>query len=136
MRIHAGLACVVVLAIAWLDLPVAETGVLVLAVVGVLACEVMNTAIETVVDLQVGDNHHELAGRAKDLSAAAVLLTAAGAAVVGLIVLLPPVAFAVGAGGIDAVTIGRAATLVAVLGFVGAVLRKLGRRPAGGHRTS
>jgi diacylglycerol kinase len=63
-----------------------------LAIVGisaaVLAAEAMNTAIEFVVDL-VSPNYHPLAGKAKDVAAAAVLLLATGAVVIGLIIFLP-----------------------------------------------
>lgn len=41
--------------------------------VGVLVVELLNTAIEAVVDL-VSPDYHELAGRAKDLGSAAVFL--------------------------------------------------------------
>jgi diacylglycerol kinase len=130
MRIHVLLAAVVTAAVAWLGLPVAETAVLVLAMACVLAAELMNTAVEVIVDLQVGDQHHELAGRAKDLSAAAVLVTAVGAAIVGVLVLAPPVAAALGLGRPDVLTFGRLGTLVAVLALVVIVLRRAGDRTA------
>ena len=38
-----------------------------------LIVELLNSAIEAVVD-RIGDEHHELAGRAKDMGSAAVLL--------------------------------------------------------------
>ena len=40
----------------------------------VLIVEILNTAIETVVD-RIGLEHHELSGPAKDLGSAAVLLS-------------------------------------------------------------
>jgi diacylglycerol kinase (ATP) len=128
MRVHMALAAAVVLASAWLQLSVGQMALLTLSVAAVLAAELMNTAVETIVDLLVGDNHHELAGRAKDLSAAAVLVTAAGAAVVGLLVLAPPVATAIGAGRLEALVIGRAATLAVVLALVAVILRGIGDR--------
>ncbi len=54
----------------------------------VLSAEAMNTAIEFVVDLASPD-YHPLAGKAKDVAAAAVLLAAFGAVIVGLIIFLP-----------------------------------------------
>ena len=45
-----------------------------MAVVLVLIVEILNTAIETVVD-RIGLEHHELSGLAKDLGSAAVLLS-------------------------------------------------------------
>jgi diacylglycerol kinase len=56
----------------------------------VLAAEGMNTAIEFVVDL-VSPNYHDLAGKAKDVAAAAVLLMAFGAIAVGLTIFLPKI---------------------------------------------
>ncbi|MFK7891854.1 MAG: diacylglycerol kinase [Granulosicoccus sp.] len=40
----------------------------------VLVCELLNSAIEAVVD-RIGTEHHELSGRAKDMGSAAVLLS-------------------------------------------------------------
>lgn len=56
----------------------------------VFAAEAMNTAVENVVDL-VSPDHHELAGKAKDAAAAAVLLIAATALLVGLLIFLPKI---------------------------------------------
>lgn len=130
MRVHMALAVAVVAASAWLQLSAGQVALLVLSMAAVLAAELMNTAVETIVDLLVGDNRHELAGRAKDLAAAAVLVTAAGAAVVGLVVLAPPVAAAIGAGRLGALVVGRVATLAAVLALVAVILRGAGGRAA------
>ena len=51
----------------------------------VITAELINTAIETVVDL-VSPEFHPLAGRAKDISAAAVWVLSITAAIVGLLV--------------------------------------------------
>lgn len=51
----------------------------------VLAAELLNTAIETVVDL-VSPEYHPLAGRAKDISAGAVWTLCTLVALVGIIV--------------------------------------------------
>lgn len=51
----------------------------------VVAAELLNTAIETVVDL-VSPEYHPLAGRAKDISAGAVWSLCAAVGVVGIIV--------------------------------------------------
>ncbi|HEX7004678.1 MAG TPA: diacylglycerol kinase [Trueperaceae bacterium] len=63
----------------------------------VLSLELMNSAVEALVDL-VSPGHHPLAAAAKDLSAAAVLVASAGAAVVGLVVLGPPLLRHLGVG--------------------------------------
>lgn len=51
----------------------------------VISAELMNTAIETVVDL-VSPEYHPLAGHAKDIAAAAVYVLSVIVAVVGIIV--------------------------------------------------
>ncbi len=54
----------------------------------VLAAEAFNTAIENVVDI-ASPEYNKLAGRAKDLAAGAVLISAIGAAICGLLIFLP-----------------------------------------------
>ena len=58
----------------WLDVTTVERVLLVVAVVLVLIVELLNTAVEAVVD-RVGTEKHELAGMAKDLGSAAVFMT-------------------------------------------------------------
>lgn len=89
-RIHAGVAAAVVAAGVWLGLTRAEWCWIVLAIVAVWAAEASNTAVERLTDL-VSPARHPLAGQAKDVAAGAVLITAAGAALIGLIVLGPHV---------------------------------------------
>ena len=47
----------------------------------VLIVELLNSAVETVVD-RIGDEHHELAGRAKDMGSAAVFISLLNVAVI------------------------------------------------------
>ena len=54
----------------------------------VFTAEMLNTAIEGLTDL-VSPDYNALAGKVKDVAAAAVLFSAIGAAVVGLIIFLP-----------------------------------------------
>ena len=61
---------------------------IVLAMMAVWTAEALNTAIELVVDLASPDVH-PLAGRAKDVAAGAVLISACGAVVVGILVFTP-----------------------------------------------
>lgn len=56
----------------------------------VLSLEAVNTAIEQLCDL-VSPDYHPLVGKAKDVAAAAVLMAAIGAVVVGIIVFLPKI---------------------------------------------
>jgi len=53
----------------------------------VVVVELINSAIETIVD-RIGSEHHELSGRAKDLGSAAVFCSIVLAAAVWLIVCL------------------------------------------------
>ena len=57
----------------------------------VMVLELLNTALEAVVDLTVGDHYHELAKIAKDCAAAAVLVSAGVAVLVAGFLLLPPI---------------------------------------------
>jgi diacylglycerol kinase (ATP) len=60
----------------FLQLNPVEMAVVGLTIGAVLTMELLNTAIESVVDLAVKQNYHELAKIAKDCSAAAVLISA------------------------------------------------------------
>jgi undecaprenol kinase len=85
LRIHAGVAAAVVAAGAALRLPPAAWAVVFLAIALVVAAELLNAAVETVVDL-VSPEDHPLAKRAKDIAAAGVLVAAAGAVAAGICV--------------------------------------------------
>ena len=63
-----------------------ERTLLILSVFFVLIVEVLNSAIESVVD-RVGDEYHKLSGIAKDMGSAAVLLSFIALLVTWLIVL-------------------------------------------------
>jgi diacylglycerol kinase (ATP) len=86
MRFHFAAALAVLFATALLGIPAMEFAVLALAISLVLCAELMNTAIEAVVDL-VSPDFHPLARTAKDAAAGAVLVAACGAAVMGYLVL-------------------------------------------------
>lgn len=58
----------------WLDVDALARILLVGSVVLVIIVEVINSAIEAVVD-RIGSEFHELSGRAKDMGSAAVFLT-------------------------------------------------------------
>ncbi|HUX46430.1 MAG TPA: diacylglycerol kinase family protein [Desulfosporosinus sp.] len=62
--------------------------ILIVAIGCVIAAEVMNTAIEIVVDM-VQPNFHPLAGMAKDVASGVVLVTAIQAITIGMIVFFP-----------------------------------------------
>jgi len=87
--IHSLIGTLVVLAALWLGLPARDWAVLVLTIAMVWAAEALNTAIEAVVDL-ISPDHHPLAGIAKDVGAAAVLIAALAAVIIGILILGPP----------------------------------------------
>ena len=67
------LALVLVPAAFWLANTKVELVLLLASIILVLIVEIVNSAIEAVVD-RLGDEYHELSGRAKDLGSAAVAL--------------------------------------------------------------
>ena len=87
--IHAVIATIVFLLALWLGLPAHDWAVLILTVTMVFAAEFINTAIEAVVDL-ASPMHHPLAKVGKDVGAAAVLIAALAAVLIGLLILGPP----------------------------------------------
>ncbi len=67
------LTLVLVPAAIYLGKTLFEIAILLSTLVLVLIVELINSAIEAIVD-RISDEHHELSGRAKDLGSAAVLL--------------------------------------------------------------
>ena len=67
-----------------LRISVIEFVLIMIAISMVLATEIMNTAIEIVVDLYTGERVHPLAKAAKDAAAGAVLITSVNAVGVGV----------------------------------------------------
>jgi diacylglycerol kinase len=89
-RIHVAALCVALAAGLYLGLAALEWGFVVLSMGLVLAAELFNTAIERLADKEAGGQYDLIVKRAKDASAAAVLLTAATAFAIGTIFLLVP----------------------------------------------
>ena len=87
--IHAA-ASISVLGIAlWLQVGRTDWAILILTVAVVWVAEFVNTSVEAAVDL-LSPDIHPLAKAAKDIAAAAVLIAALAAGVVGLLLLGPP----------------------------------------------
>lgn len=87
-RIHIAIAILAALLGIFLGLTWAEWALVATMIVLVLAAEMVNTMIESLVDL-VTQQYHPLAKIAKDVSAGIVLVTAIGATVVGALIFLP-----------------------------------------------
>lgn len=88
-RKHLVVGTLAVIAGAILRLTLNEWLWLVLAIFLVLIAETLNTIVEAVVDLIVGETYHDLAKRAKDIAAGGVLMAAIFAVIVGALVMLP-----------------------------------------------
>ncbi len=85
MRFHALAASAVVVAGIVFRVGLVEFVVLLLAITLVMAAELVNTAVEAVVDL-ISPERHPLAKIAKDAAAGAVLVASIGAAVIGSLI--------------------------------------------------
>lgn len=128
-RIQLVIAFGIGILLLWLRLPVLESAVIVLSVLLVLVVELLNTCVELAVDLLTARNHHDLAKVAKDLAAAAVVVAAAGAVLIGILILGPPVGAALGLEtGVAARWTRVLAVLAALVGAV--VLTRLAVTPA------
>ena len=86
--VDVGMAILVVIAGFIFKVSVTEWALLALTIGLVISCELINTAIEAVVDL-VTEEYHPLAKVAKDTSAAAVFIFAIVAVIVGIIIFGP-----------------------------------------------
>jgi diacylglycerol kinase len=87
--IHGSISAIILLLSLWLRLPARDWALIVVATAMVFTAEFINTAIEVVVDL-LSPQLHPLARIGKDVGAAAVLIAAVAAVLIGLLVLGPP----------------------------------------------
>jgi diacylglycerol kinase len=87
--VHAFISTVVIVIGLWLRIPPRDWALIVLAMGMVWSAEILNTAIEAVVDL-ASPVHHPLAKVGKDVGAAAVLIAAGAAVIIGVLILGPP----------------------------------------------
>ncbi|WP_142827793.1 diacylglycerol kinase family protein [Planococcus soli] len=88
IRFHVTAAVVVVLAGFLTGLSYMEWLIVILLIGGMIGLEMVNSAIERVVDLATSELH-PLAKQAKDMAAGAVLVFAAASAIIGLLIFLP-----------------------------------------------
>jgi diacylglycerol kinase len=87
--VHALAATLVCVLGVWLRLPPRDWAVILLTITMVFAAEFINTAIEAVVDM-ASPARHPLAKVGKDVGAAAVLIAALAAILIGFLILGPP----------------------------------------------
>ena len=88
MQIHICISVLVIFAGFAFSITKAEWIAVLLAIGGMIALEMMNTAIERTVDMYTKE-FHPLAKQAKDIAAGAVLIFAIISVVIGLIIFLP-----------------------------------------------
>ncbi|MFN8672105.1 MAG: diacylglycerol kinase family protein [Candidatus Sericytochromatia bacterium] len=88
MRIHVSVAFLVVLISIYLKVTKLELAILVLACNVVITAEMINTSIESTIDLY-SRQRHPLAKIGKDVAAAAVLVSSITSAIIGLLILGP-----------------------------------------------
>jgi len=89
-RIHAVAALMVILAGWILNLSVMEWVSIIICIGMVISAEALNSAVEALSD-RISLEKHPLIGQAKDLAAAAVLILAVAAAIVGLLIFIPKI---------------------------------------------
>lgn len=89
-RIHTVVGSVAIALGIFLSLKPIEIALIGITIGLVMGMELLNTAIESVVDLTVGQTYHELAKIAKDCAAAAVLVSALVSLLVAGLLLFPP----------------------------------------------
>jgi diacylglycerol kinase (ATP) len=87
--LHALATTLVLLMAAWLQLQPRDWALLIFAIALVWTAEFLNTSLEAVVDL-ASPEKHPLAKVGKDVGAAAVLIAAMAAVVIGLLIMGPP----------------------------------------------
>jgi diacylglycerol kinase (ATP) len=88
MKIHITIAVLVIICGFVFSISLTEWMFCLLCIGLVFGAEMMNTAIENVVDL-ASPKLHPLAGRAKDIAAGAVLICAIISVIIGLLIFVP-----------------------------------------------
>ncbi len=87
-RIQSMIALVVIFFMELFGLTAVEKSILILTMLVVLSLELINSQIEKFLDV-VSPDHHPRVKIIKDLSAGAVLLSALGSVVIGILLFLP-----------------------------------------------
>lgn len=90
IKIDIVAAILVIIAAAVLKISTVEWIVCLVLISGVLSAEMMNTAIEAAIDLYTREKK-ELAAKAKDVAAGAVLVKAIVSAIIGGIIFIPKI---------------------------------------------
>ncbi|EDX84804.1 Prokaryotic diacylglycerol kinase family [Synechococcus sp. PCC 7335] len=89
-RVHSGIGVLAIILCWTLKVSNLEVAVVCLTIGAVLVMEILNTALESLVDLTVGQAYHDLAKIAKDCAAGAVLMSAIVALAIAVLIFAPP----------------------------------------------
>lgn len=92
LKIHLGFGLLVIIASFWFQISKLDWIIIITMIGLVISVELTNTAIEAVVDYLIKEQHPG-AKIAKDISAAAVLVSAITATITGAIIFLPYLKF-------------------------------------------
>jgi len=90
LKIHFGIAVVVMILGVLFKLHKLEWLILILTIGIMIVLELINTSIERMIDL-ITEDYHPLAKQAKDIAAAACLVFAICTVIIGLIIFLPKI---------------------------------------------
>lgn len=88
LRIHFLVAVTVMIASIAFQISSYEEGILAIMILLVISAEMINTALENMVDL-ITNEHRKEAKIAKDVAAGMVLINATGSVIVGTIIFIP-----------------------------------------------
>ena len=88
MRFHFFSSIIVIIISFYFSITKTEWLFILVAIGGMFSLEIVNTAIERVVDLVTGE-YHSLAKQAKDLAAGAVFVYAILSVIIGIVIFLP-----------------------------------------------
>lgn len=91
LKVHSVMASLAVLAGLLFSISLVEWRWLLLVIFLVVVMEIINTTFENVVDMVTDYHFHPIAKKIKDMAAAAVLLTAIFAVVIGSTIFLPKI---------------------------------------------
>jgi len=88
LRIHIGVAFLIIAASIFFRVNAFEMGILGIMILLVICLEMINSAIEEMVDLIIRE-HRQQAKIAKDVSAGMVLVASIGSVIVGILIFVP-----------------------------------------------
>lgn len=91
LRIHVVIALLILIVSMLLNISLLEWPVIILCIILIFFSEMINTVVETLIDLYYKDEYSPVAKNAKDVAAGAVLISALGVAIIGMIIFIPKI---------------------------------------------